>query len=123
MTPVSWPTINYKRIGIVLNSSSWETPSGVIGDQTRSGKIKTRPNHIHAPKSFNITMHMTLDEYRVFKNWYENVCRKGARTFVYPIIDDNTGLLVEYQFTPDSSIGKKNTSALNLELTMSWMEA
>jgi len=123
MIPVNWATLNDKRIGTVLNSSSWDTPLGIIADQTRSGKFKTRPNHIHAPKTFSITMHMTLEEYRVFRYWYENVCRKGAYTFTYPVINDNSGLLVEYQFAPDSSIGIKNTSALNLELTMSWMEA
>jgi hypothetical protein len=68
-------------------------------------------------------MHMTLDEYRVFDVWWKTVCRRGAYTFAYPKINDDTGILVEYQFAPESSIGVSNTSALNLEITMSWMEA
>jgi hypothetical protein len=106
-----------------LNSSTWDTTPGFIADQTRSGKFKTRANHIHSPDEFSIVMHMTLPEYRVFDLWWKNVCRKGLYTFAYPKINDNTGLFVEYQFAPDSNPSVKNTSGDNLEITMSWMEA
>ena len=95
----------------------------MIADQTRSGKFKTRANHIKAPDTFTITMHMTLDEYREWEKWWNNVCRKGVYTFAYPKINDNTGVLTEYQFSPDSRIETKNTSAYNLEISMRWMEA
>jgi hypothetical protein len=119
---IAWPTYNGKPVGKVLASSSWDTSLGIIADQTRSGKFKTRPNHIHIPDGFNIVMYMTLPEYRVFKNWWSNICRKGVYTFAYPQINDNTGELVEYQFAPSTNIGIKNTSGDNLEIAMQWME-
>jgi hypothetical protein len=120
---IAWPSYNRKLLGTVLIASNWDVASGIIADQTRSGKLKTRASHIHTPDSFNITMHMTLPEYRIFDNWWKNVCRKGVYTFAYPKINDNTGVFVEYQFAPDTGIGIKNTSADNLEISMSWMEA
>lgn len=120
---VGWPTLNNRPIGKVLRSSSWETTPAVIADETRSGKFITRISHVSTPDCFNITMHMTLEEYRVFRSWWINVCRRGYFTFGYPKIDDNTGEIIEYQFEPKSKIGKINTSANNLEITMNWLEA
>ena len=120
---ISWPSFNGKRIGTVLNSSSWDSTPAVIAEETRSGKIITRIGNIKTPDSFNVVMHMTLEEYRVFESWRVNVCRRGFFTFGYPKIDDNTGEIVEYRFDPKSKIGKKNTSAYNLEITMVWLEA
>jgi hypothetical protein len=119
---IAWPLFNGKPIGTVLRSSSWDEPLGIIGDQTRSGKLKVRAAHIKEPVGFNLTMHMTLDQYREFINWYRNTCRRGLYSFAYPKINDNTGILIEYRFVPDTKIGVKNTSALNLELTMNWIE-
>jgi hypothetical protein len=68
-------------------------------------------------------MHMTLEEYRVFDVWWNNTDRKGVYTFAYPKINDNTGIQIEYQFTPESNIEVKNTSALNVEVSMNWQEA
>jgi hypothetical protein len=120
---IPWPVLNSIRIGKVLRSSSWDTTPGIIADETRSGKLKVRADHIKIPDGFNVTMFMTLLEYRIFRAWWENVARKGVYTFGYPKIDDNTGDLVEYQFVPGSKLSFGNTTALNLEVTMSWMEA
>ena len=119
---VAWASLNGKPVGRVLKSSSWEHSLGIIADQTRSGKFITRINHVKAPDGFDITMHMTLDEYRAFIYWWNNVCRRGFYTFAYPKINDNSGLLVEYQFSSDSNISVQNTSALNLEVSMVWLE-
>jgi len=119
---IAWPLHNGKLIGRVLRSSSWETLPGIIADETRSGKRKVRMAHIKTPDVFSIVMHMTLPEYRAFMIWWENVCRKGVYTFAYPKINDNTGLLIEYQFDPESNISKSNTSGDNLEVSMVWME-
>jgi hypothetical protein len=120
---IPWPTLNGKSIGKVLRSSSWNTSPGIIADGTRSGKPKVRANHIKTPNPFTVIMHMTLEEYRVFDAWWNNTDRKGVYTFAYPKINDNTGEQVEYQFTPESNIGVKNTSALNIEVSMNWQEA
>jgi hypothetical protein len=119
---ISWPTLNGKLVGTALRSSSWSSSSGVIADETRSGKPKVRANHIKTPDAFTIIMHMTLEEYRVFDNWWKNINRKGVYTFSYPKIDDNTGEQVEYQFVPNTGPGTKNTSALNVEVSMNWQE-
>jgi len=120
---ISWPTLNGKRIGTVLNSSSWESTPAVIADETRSGKLITRIGNTKTPDSFNVVMHMTLEEYRVFNSWWINVCRRSFFSFGYPKIDDDTGEIKEYKFDPKARIGKKNTSANNLEITMTWLEA
>ena len=120
---IAWPTLNGKLVGRVLRSSSWETAPVFISDQTRSGKLKVRATHVKIPDGFSIIMHMTLPEYRVFRAWWKNTCRKGVYTFAYPRVDDNTGELVEYQFEPDASPSVLNTSGDNLEVTMRWLEA
>jgi hypothetical protein len=120
---IAWPVYNGKRLGTVLRSTTWSTPLGIIADQTRSGKFITRLAHIKKPKVFNVAMHMTLPEYRIFEDWFEYVCRKGLFPFGFPKINDNTGVLRAYQFSPDAEIGKTNTGADNLEVSMVWMEA
>jgi hypothetical protein len=123
LTVIPWPVLNDKPIGKILRSSNWNTPLGIIADQTRSGKYVTRLAHVKKPKTFNITMHMTLPEYCEFEDWFEYDCRKGLHAFAYPKINNNTGVLRAYQFAPDSEIGTTNTGADNLEITMIWMEA
>ena len=123
MTAVSWPEYNGKRVGTVLRSSNWTTPLGIIADQTRSGKFLTRLAHVKKPKVFNIVMHMTLPEKRVFEDWLERICRKGYFPFLFPKIDDNTGVMKAYQFAPDTDLTYVNTGADNLEASMVWMEA
>jgi len=120
---IAWPEYNGKPIGTVLRSSTWDTAPGIIADQTRSGKYKVRINHVKQPDSFSVVMHMTLPAYRAFMYWWKNVCRKGFYTFAYPKIDDNTGVMVEYQFAPDTNPAIQNTSGDNLEVSMRWMEA
>lgn len=120
---IEWPSLNYKPVGTVLNTSTWDHSIGIIANVTRSGKRIVRTNHINTPDGVSVTMHMTLDEYRVWKTWWTSVCRKGVHTFAYPKINDNTGILVEYQFEPDSRPSVRNTAALNLEITMNWLEA
>jgi hypothetical protein len=120
---IAWPTLDGRRIGIVLRATTWDTAPGIIADQTRSGKLKRRAGHIKTPDSFTVTMHMTLAEYRVFRAWWVYTNRKGVYSFAYPRLNDNTGDLVEYEFTPDANIGIQNTSGDNLELSMNWMEA
>jgi len=120
---IAWPSINGKPVGTVLRTSTWDTSPGIIADRTRSGKFKVRANHVKTPDGFSIVMHMMLSEYRVFTEWWKNICRRGLFTFGYPKINDNTGVLVEYQFAPDTGIKIQNTSALNLEISMQWMEA
>jgi hypothetical protein len=119
---IPWPVFNDKPVGKVLRSSSWDANSGVIADETRSGKPKVRASHIKTPNTFTVIMYMTLEEYRVFDTWWNNTDRKGVYTFAYPKINDNSGEQVEYQFVPGSGIRIKNTSALNLEVSMSWQE-
>jgi hypothetical protein len=120
---IAWPTYNGGLIGRVLRSTTWDSKPGVISDETRSGKRKVRAAHYKLPDEFSVVMHMTLPEYREFMSWWNNTCRKGLYTFAYPKINDNTGILAEYQFDPDSAIKIQNTSGDNLEISMNWMEA
>jgi hypothetical protein len=111
-----------KSIGLVLRSSTWDTKPGIISDETRSGKRKVRAAHFKISDKFDIVMHMTLPEYLIFMAWWKGTCRKGFYTFAYPKINDNSGILIEYQFDPDSVINIQNTSGDNLEIKMTWLE-
>jgi hypothetical protein len=119
---IPWPFLDGRLVGTVLRSSSWDSSPGIIADETRSGQPKVRAAHIKEPDTFGVTMHMTLEEYRVFDNWWRNINRRGVYTFSYPKINDNTGETAEYQFAPGAKIGVKNTLALNVEVTMNWQE-
>ena len=119
---INWPSYNGKLVGTVLRSSSWDTTAGVLAEQTRSGKYKVRSDHIKVPDTFNINMHMTLAEYRVFRDWWINTCRKGVYSFGYPKINDNTAVITEYEFIPEKNPSIQNTSADNLEISMAWRE-
>jgi hypothetical protein len=119
---IPWPTLNGMLVGTPLKPSSWGASPAVISDQTLSGKLKVRAAHIKAANPFAVIMHMTLEEYRVFTEWWNNTDRRGVYTFAYPKINDNTGEYREYQFAPESTIGIKNTSALNVEVSMNWQE-
>jgi len=123
LTVAEWAKIDGKPIGTILRSSNWNMPLKIIADQTRSGKITTRLAHNKKPKTFNITMHMTLAEKRVFENWFATVCRYGLYPFGYPRVDDNTSELRAYQFEPNTDPNWTNTGADNMECTMVWMEA
>lgn len=123
MTAVSWPKIDGKYIGTIQRDTTWNMPLKIIADQTRSGKYTTRGAHLKKPKTFNIVMHMTLAEKRVFEDWFVRVCREGLYAFAYPRVDDNTGDLRAYQFDPQTDPGWKNTGADNMEVTMIWLEA
>jgi hypothetical protein len=116
---VGWPAGVSKK---VLRDTTWDLPSGVIADKTRSGKDKVRAGHASAPKSFRVILRMYLDEYRVFENWYINTTRKGALSFAFPKVNDNSGVIAEYRFAPGSNISVSNPGALILTVNMEWLE-
>jgi hypothetical protein len=116
---VSWPAGVRQT---VLKDTSWELPSGVIADKTRSGKYMTRAGHASEPKSFSVTLRMNLNEYRVFETWYINTTRKGALSFGFPKVNDNTGKIAEYRFAPDSKISVSSPGGLILDISMEWIE-
>jgi hypothetical protein len=116
---VSWPAGVRQK---ALRDTTWSLPSGTIADQTRSGKYAVRAAHITEPKSFAVTINMPLSEYRIFESWYINTTRKGALSFGFPKINDNTGTIVEYRFVPGSMISVSNPGALILNVRMEWLE-
>jgi hypothetical protein len=112
---IAWPDgVNQK----ILRSTKWELPLGLISDMTRSGKSKRRAALTLTPVSFNVTMNMTLDEYRIFENWYNNTCRRGVFSFLFPKINDNTDDLAEYRIV--SALEISNISGDILEISMGW---
>jgi hypothetical protein len=116
---VSWPA-GVRRT--VLRDTSWELPSGTVADETRSGKYKVRAGHASAPKSFGVTIRMPLNEYRVFENWYTATTRKGALSFGFPKLNDNTGTVTEYRFAPGSALSVSSPGALLVDIKMEWLE-
>ncbi len=118
-TAVPWAEGVRKR---VLRDTTWDIPVGVIADETRCGRKKTRPTTQLAPESFNVSMNFTLAEYKIFKNWFKTTLRNGAVSFLYPAIDDVNGEDVEYRFTPGSSIKPDNPGGLVVHVPMQWEE-
>jgi hypothetical protein len=66
---------------------------------------------------------MYLDEYRIFESWYDNTTRKGLFTFGFPKINDNTGTVTEYRFTPGTRPAVSNPGGLVVDVSMQWEEA
>jgi hypothetical protein len=116
---VGWPAGVSKR---VLRDTSWELPSGVVADQTRSGKYKVRAGHASAPKSFRVTMRMYLEEYRIFEEWYINTVRKGVLSFGFPKLNDNSATIKEYRFNPGSTLSLSNPGGLFVDISMECLE-
>jgi hypothetical protein len=65
---------------------------------------------------------MTLAEYRIFKSWFNYTARRGVFSFAFPQIDDNTGVIKEYRFAPNSKPSLGNPSGDILEVSMVWEE-
>jgi hypothetical protein len=116
---VDWPAGVRQK---ALQDTTWELPSGTIADKTRSGKYKVRAGHASAPKSFNVTIRMYLGEYRILEDWYVNTTRKGVLSFGFPKLNDNSGVITEYRFAPNSTISVSNPGALVVEVSMEWLE-
>lgn len=73
--------------------------------------------HYATPKTFSCKMHLTLEEYRYFENWFENVCLGGAESFRFPKIDDNSGTLALYRFSGDNGISINNPDGDIIEIS------
>lgn len=118
MTEVTFPNIN-KRV--LRNGTQWGSPIGIITEKTMSGKSKRRPSLAQSPKTFTVVMRFSLEEYEIFENWWENVCRKGLYPFRFPRIDGMTGEKL-YQFTSDGAPQYNNPSGDKIDVTMGWEE-
>lgn len=93
---IPWPEGVNK---FVLRDSDWKLPEGFIEDETRSGKKKRRCAHTQKPETFKCVLHMTKEEYVLFKDWYNIACRRGTLSFPLPMIDGGKDAPeVEYQF-------------------------
>lgn len=112
----------------VMRESSWTDSVGTIADDTRAGTKKVRMANTYAPKQYSISMRFTLEEYAIFKNWFEITTRRGAIPFEFPDIetshptfkfseDDNNVL---YRFTPSSQISYRNSAGLFVDVSMEW---
>ena len=117
---ISWPAGVRMR---VLRETTWTTPLGVIADETRCGRKKTRPALSLQPTKFHVSMQFPYSEYVIFKQWYRQSLRMGALSFGYPEIDATDGDIVEYRFTPGTEPQYSNVSGNIVKVTMEWEEA
>jgi hypothetical protein len=120
---ISWP-VNSKGepIGSIQRSSAWNNPLGIIADQTRSGDFITRPNHIKTPRTLNVVFQFSYEEYEAFDNWFENQCRRGEYTFLYPKVNRKHGPMAEYGFQAASGPDYTNPGGDIVEVKMVWLE-
>ena len=117
---ISWPTGVRMR---ALRETTWTTPLGVIADETRCGRKKTRPALSLQPMKFNVSMQFRYSEYVIFKNWFRQSLRNGALTFGFPELDAVDGEIVEYRFSPGTEPQYSNVSGNIVKVTMEWEEA
>ena len=106
----------------VLRESTWTTPLGVIADETRCGRKKTRPALSLQPTKFNVSMQLPYSEYVIFKNWFRTSLRMGALSFGFPEIDVVNGDIVEYRFVAGTEPQYSNPSGNIVKVTMEWEE-
>lgn len=117
---IAWPAgVNARA----RRGTSGQSPVGVKADETRCGRKKTRPSSQLAPKTFDVQMVFTLEEFRLFRAWFDGPCMRGAMSFAFPRIDDDTGDPVEYRFAAGSSWSWSNESGRIVRVTMQWEEA
>jgi hypothetical protein len=114
---IDWPAGVNKK---VLRNSSWNIPSGVIADETRSGKYQVRAAHRQKPVPFSVVFRMKEAEYQLFLSWFNNACGRGALTFAFPRIDAKGNTITEYRFSPNQDIHVTNPSGDILEIQMTW---
>lgn len=118
---ISWP------VGVrqtILRDTQWTVPVCTIADETRCGRKKVRVSNTLQPTTFNVSIRMTIDEAKIFINWYRGNCRNGAESFLFPRIDDITGTneLVEYRISPNTNVEWDNPSGLLTTCKMQWEE-
>jgi hypothetical protein len=109
-------------VGSVLRPSTWNNPLGIIADQTRSGDFITRPGLVKTPRRINVVIQFTYEEYIIFDNWYENICRRGVYSFLYPKVNLKNGPLAEYAFDADADLEYGNPGGDMVEVRMVWLE-
>lgn len=102
------------------NGTSWNYPSGVIEDETKSGKVKRRATLTMKKPQFNVSMLFSLQEYEYFIEWYKSTTLYGALSFSFPKID-GAGLGV-YRFIAGTSPQFNNPNGIYVECTMQWEE-
>lgn len=103
----------------IKRGSNWELPSGVILEETRSGKRKSRPAEQLLPKPFSVDMIFSYNEYLIFEAWFTTKLRNGALTFKFP--DVITGLVDrEYRIIGNPSFD--NPSGKLIKCSMEWEE-
>lgn len=95
---------------------------GTVADETRCGIKKVREANTFTPNHYSVTMRFNVAEYHAFKTWFTYNLRKGAKSFLFPRIDDEQGVDVEYRFVPSSRLNVSNIGGQILEVTMEWEE-
>ena len=73
-------------------------------------------------RQFSVTIHFSLDEYNIFRQWYINQCKYGANSFLFPCIDSNSGEDKEYRFALGGNPRYTNPSGVIIECSMTWEE-
>lgn len=121
MSNVYWDS--HVNTRVLRSSGSWKEPQSFIEDETRSGKRKRRLYKSMANREFSISMRFTLEEYEIFRVWYEVECRKGFNSFYFPKIDgDDKTLYALYRFVNGGLPNYKNVTGKIIEVSMRWEE-
>lgn len=108
---------------VLRDGSNWTETVGFIEDKTMSGKRKRRLAYYSEKRPFTVKMRFTFDEYLIFRNWYENVLKKGFFSFYFPKIDEpSSNTLGRYRFVADGKPQFSNPSGKLVDATMKWEE-
>ena len=114
---IAWPDgVNT----VVLRETTGSIPVGVIADETRCGRKRTRPANQTAPRVFSVVMKFSYQEFIIFENWFLNDLRNGALSFAFPRINGIEKELTEYRFSPGTNYEWENPSGKIIKVNMQW---
>lgn len=113
---IDWPANVNKD---VKRGSNWGSALGVISEDTRCGKPKTRPSNQLEGDSFSVEMLLTKTEYIQFDNWFKQSLRRGTLSFAFPDIVTRE---VDKEYRIVQPPHYENTSGVLIRCTMGWIE-
>lgn len=105
------------------SGTSWNDQCGFVEDETRSGKTKRRLSHTMEKRKFSVSFLFDYSEYVIFKQWFNDVTKKGFYSFMFPQIDVlGGGADTEYRFVSDGAPKYSNPNGSKIEVSMDWEE-
>ena len=107
---------------ILRNGTSWNDVVGFKEYKTLSGKPKRRIANSFAKRPFTVKMRFSVDEYKLFEEWWNDKCLRGINSFAFPMVDNDVVTYREYQFASNGAPKYSNNKGKFIDCAMVWEE-